>query len=133
MTEQVINILILSVVVPIGLLLITLALLYTINKLPVSYKIKIRANILEAKFYFLKNKGKDFIDHFEMWHKILDEALKSDLNESEIYEFISNYFDRYIFVKSSGDVFTKDIFSKDEIIRISQDYIKNSKLLSSNI
>lgn len=85
-----------------------------------------------AKIYFLKNKGSKSAEHFEMWFKIVDEALKSDLQESEVYEFVADYFNKYIYLQSSGSLFDPSVFKKEEIIKISKEYIKNSRLLSSN-
>ncbi len=132
MMDQLKTTLVWAAVVPLGLLLVSLILLYLVNNIPGAYKLRVRKSLLSARFYFLKNKGDKSAEHFEMWFKIIDEALKSDLQESEIYEFIADYFNKYIYVQSSGCVFDPSVFKKDQIIKISQEYIKNARLLSSN-
>lgn len=132
MIDQLKATLIWAIAVPLGLLLVSIVLLYLVNNIPGAYKLRIRKSLLSAKFYFLKNKGSKSSEHFEMWFKIIDEALKSDLQESEVYEFVADYFNKYIYLQSTGLMFDPNVFKKEEIIKISQEYIKNARLLSSN-
>lgn len=131
MTEFVKTFLNLKIIIPCGLLIASIVIFTIINKIPLYYKIKIRQNLLEAKIYFLKNKGKNFEKHFNLWFKVIDEALKSDLDEKEIYEFMSDYINSYIFRTHSMDIFDPSVFTKDEIIKISTEFLKNRRSISS--
>lgn len=119
--EAIKGFLIVNYLLPIALLLVGLVLLWAINNLPFFIRLRLEGVIHDAEIFLAGEVGVNYVEASTAWRKALTEALKGDLSEDEIMDFVQGYIRTKIY--KINKVNYDYVFETDEMKMFSKKYL----------
>lgn len=128
--EAIKGFLVVNYVLPILILLTGLALLWAINNLPFFIRLKLDSVIKDAEIFLAGEVGVNYVEASTAWQRALLEALKGDLSEDEVMDFIKGYIKTKVY--KINKVNYDYVFETDEMKELSSKYLILTRKLKSD-